>query len=697
MHKKLPVIFLLFSMVRLTIDRTCRRALFILVLAISLLMAFDEARAELITFADYPLGTTITNQYQNRGVIFSGEPQHPIISIPDYFDEYDGPALMGASIGFPYRGSYPVTVTFVDPTDGTPVEAIDVGFYYYVLGGNSFLVTYYDINGGIIGQTDLWDDPNPHIPPKLHKITFESGIGSSNYFWLDNLSFQSPEPLETEWIYPDSVKMGENYNIILRVHNPNDASQTLSFLLNEERLPHGIPIFWNLDDVRAWRLDRQPYNGEQEEREIRPYQTEDFIFTLNHKWQWIEPWSAMRLINIVTNLVLTYPGLELLSMSKTLVDTILESITHVGKINYHYEGIANSQWTASNIEITVPASKKIAWGTSVFTGIAAGKCTGAGLVLLATGGGVPLLIAEAVFIASAEVEYAIAADPVTEYTQIAFIEPVPVPAACFSNEEPATTVAEVSLRLLGTLNALHKSYVRYDAAEDAGSQEWMDLHLTLARVYAEEAAQIKAELVSILGDLVSPIEVPGEDEIDKIRQEIAELGLPWIEKCILAELGYTAEEIAGIEEDTIEFPNDFFVNFHDLPTTLGESGKSHEIWAENLPPHPEGATLIFDVDPDTLKDQNKGGWITVYIELPEEYNVSDINLSNVTLAGITPQRRAHRAGDHDRDGVSDLKVKFARREIMTVLKLGVNIIPVTVILEGGVEIARTVIIRLIHK
>jgi len=687
-------------MVRLTIDRTCRLALFILVLAISLLMAFDEARAELITFDKYDPGTTITDQYQNLGVVFSGEKQDPIISFPDYFG-VDDPALMGAS-GVHNWGSDSIIVTFVDPTEGTPVEATNVNFFYYILGrvsSKSFWITYYDINGGIISQTDLWKDKNPHIPPKLHKIFFESQIGGSHYFWLDNLSFKTPKPLETEWIYPDSVNMGENYNIILRVHNPNDASQTLSFLLNETRLPHGIPIFWDLDDVRAWRLDGQPYNGEQEEREIGPNQTEDFIFTLNHKWQWIEPWSAMRFINIVTNLVLTLPGLETWSMSKTLVDTILDSVTHAGIINYSYEGIANSQWTANNIEITVPASKKIAWGTSVFTGIAAGKCTGVGLGLLATGGGVPFLIAEAVFIATAEVEYALAADPVTEYTQIALIEPVPIPAGCIPGEEPATTVAELSLRLLGTLTALHKSYVRYDAAEDAGSQEWMDLHLGFAHMYAKEAAQIKAELVSILGDLVLPIDVPEEGEIELIRQEIAELGLPEIEKCVLAELGYTRKEIAGIEEGTIGFPVDFFKNFHDLPTTLGESGKLNEIWIESLPSHPEVPTsVIFDVDPDTLKDQNKGGWITVYIELPEEHNVSDINLSNVKLEGtITPQRRAHSAGDYDRDGVSDLKVKFARREVMKVLKLGVNIIPVTVMLDSGVVIEGTVIIRLIPK
>ena len=154
--------------VRLKIDKTCLLALFMLVLAISPLMAFDEAGAELITFDEYPLGTTITDQYQNRGVIFSGdELGPPVISRPSYW-QIEDPALMGAPFPYPEGGwgSDSVMVTFVDPTDGTPVEAINVGFYYYVLGSggfNHFLVTYYDINGGIISQTDLWEDPNPHL------------------------------------------------------------------------------------------------------------------------------------------------------------------------------------------------------------------------------------------------------------------------------------------------------------------------------------------------------------------------------------------------------------------------------------------------------------------------------------------------------------------------------------------------------
>ena len=187
-------------MFQLNVARTCLFLLFILVLAISLLMAVDEARAEYITFDDYPVGTTITDQYQDLGVIFSGEFEPPTIGLPSYWG-IDDPALMGASFASSGGwGSDSIIVTFVDPTDGTPVEAINVGFYYYILSRGafpSFLVTYYDINGAVISQTDLWEDSDPHIPAKLHKILFDTRdpIGGYNsYFWLDNLSFQTLLP-----------------------------------------------------------------------------------------------------------------------------------------------------------------------------------------------------------------------------------------------------------------------------------------------------------------------------------------------------------------------------------------------------------------------------------------------------------------------------------------------------------------------
>lgn len=50
-------------------------------------------------------------------------------------------------------------------------------------------------------------------------------------------------------------------------------------------------------------------------------------------------------------------------------------------------------------------------------------------------------------------------------------------------------------------------------------------------------------------------------------------------------------------------------------------------------------SVSVDVEPDTLNLEMHGLWITVYIELPEGYQVSDINMSTVKLNGLlSPER-----------------------------------------------------------
>ena len=179
--------------VTLTIDRICLLAFFILVLAISPLMAIDEARAELITFDDYPEGTPITDQYQNLGVIFSGEPQPPII--------YDGQPLFG--LEDPILGcsstSSSIIVSFVDPIDGTLVEATNVwftGYFYFQYYSTPVTMTYYDINGNVIGQ-EFMDPGAGELPPfnfptELHKFVLTPG--TATYAWMNNLNFQLLPP-----------------------------------------------------------------------------------------------------------------------------------------------------------------------------------------------------------------------------------------------------------------------------------------------------------------------------------------------------------------------------------------------------------------------------------------------------------------------------------------------------------------------
>jgi RHS repeat-associated protein len=158
------------------------------------MMAVNEARTELITFDDYPQGTSITTQYQNLGVIFSGDPQPPVIAPPSYWGIED-PALMGYSLSDQW-GSGSIILTFFDPIDGTPVEAVDVEFLPYLLTRAGFTspatFTFYDLNGNIISQQEI--DPivfSFDIPSKFHKFVFTP---ISSYAWLDNLSFQTLPP-----------------------------------------------------------------------------------------------------------------------------------------------------------------------------------------------------------------------------------------------------------------------------------------------------------------------------------------------------------------------------------------------------------------------------------------------------------------------------------------------------------------------
>lgn len=79
---------------------------------------------------------------------------------------------------------------------------------------------------------------------------------------------------------------------------------------------------------------------------------------------------------------------------------------------------------------------------------------------------------------------------------------------------------------------------------------------------------------------------------------------------------------------------------------------------------PVAATV--DIDPDALNLRSQGMWITAYIELPEGYNVSDINVSSIMLNGtIHAESRPVAIGDYDNDTIPDLMVKFSRSEVIT--------------------------------
>jgi len=81
-----------------------------------------------------------------------------------------------------------------------------------------------------------------------------------------------------------------------------------------------------------------------------------------------------------------------------------------------------------------------------------------------------------------------------------------------------------------------------------------------------------------------------------------------------------------------------------------------------------GNTVVIakvDFDPDTLNLKSKGKWVTAYVELPEDYDASKIDISSILLNGKVPtSAKPAEIGDCDSDGISDLMVKFDRASVM---------------------------------
>lgn len=94
-------------------------------------------------------------------------------------------------------------------------------------------------------------------------------------------------------------------------------------------------------------------------------------------------------------------------------------------------------------------------------------------------------------------------------------------------------------------------------------------------------------------------------------------------------------------------------------------------------PFPRISATI-DADPDTMKLKSKGKWITIYIELPQGYDLNDITFSTIKLNNIVkPDPHPIEIGDYDEDGILDLMVKFDRSSVTDLLDIGETTLLIT--------------------
>ncbi|MEO0130922.1 MAG: NosD domain-containing protein [candidate division WOR-3 bacterium] len=90
-----------------------------------------------------------------------------------------------------------------------------------------------------------------------------------------------------------------------------------------------------------------------------------------------------------------------------------------------------------------------------------------------------------------------------------------------------------------------------------------------------------------------------------------------------------------------------------------------------------------DFQPDTFNLKTKGEFVTVYIELPKNFDVNKIDVSTILLNDLIPALfKPTKIGDYDSDGIPDLMVKFERSKAKTILNTGER---VPIIITGNVS------------
>lgn len=86
-----------------------------------------------------------------------------------------------------------------------------------------------------------------------------------------------------------------------------------------------------------------------------------------------------------------------------------------------------------------------------------------------------------------------------------------------------------------------------------------------------------------------------------------------------------------------------------------------------------------DIKPESLNLKSNGIWITTYIELPDGFDVNEIDISTVRLDSTIPaESHPTEIGDYDADEIPDLMVKFDRQALIEHLGGGTGEVILTV-------------------
>jgi len=124
-----------------------------------------------------------------------------------------------------------------------------------------------------------------------------------------------------------------------------------------------------------------------------------------------------------------------------------------------------------------------------------------------------------------------------------------------------------------------------------------------------------------------------------------------------------------------------YVGGNDYPLSIGKSLQTDDPWDDSVDCVIDEVRISsiarvpanVDFDPDMLNLKSRGKYVTAYLELPEEYDVSTIDVSTILLNDtISVASHPTTIGDYDDDGILDLMVKFDRDTVITYIEANIN-------------------------
>jgi hypothetical protein len=120
------------------------------------------------------------------------------------------------------------------------------------------------------------------------------------------------------------------------------------------------------------------------------------------------------------------------------------------------------------------------------------------------------------------------------------------------------------------------------------------------------------------------------------------------------------------------------------------------IWSFTTITNPLQTETIIDFEPDVLNLKIRGKFVTVYIELPEGFDVGQIDVSSIRLKDTIPALGSPtEIGDYNDNSIPDLMVKFDLASVKGVVEAGESVETTVTGEVGGLQFKGTDIIRVI--